>query len=612
MSQPTAPTDTAVAGAGRHPRAFEPVTVVVTVVLSVLGAVIGLALITTVGIAPNTSVIGALIAMLIGRIGFAALSRMRDPHRQNLVQSAVSGSTFAAANSLVTPIAVPFLLGKPGLVWPMLGGAVLGLAVDSWVLYRVFDSRLLPASEAWPAGIAAAETIKAGDEGGRKAGMLGLSALVGFVGSLFTLPTSAAGVAFLGNMWALLMFGIGLLVAQYAPGLLHVDLTAEHVPHGIMIGAGLVALCQAVALMRDRKDRKGRRQAADQGESTAETAPERGPGAAADAAPSAGDDRFRSETRTVDARRLRRGLLEGFVLFVAGGLILALAGGVGADMGGAGLVGWVLLAGFAALVHQLIVGLAAMHSGWFPAFAVTLIFLIAGLVLHIPMVPLALLVGYAATTGPAFADVGFDFKAGWLLRKGALPWRPYEMAGRRAQYLSQLIGFAVAVVVVAVAWRPFFADEKVPPIAKVYVSTIKAGLTDTHALTLMLLWAVPGALIQLLGGTSRQMGVLLATGLLVATPQAGWLVLVALALRVGYVRFRCRRAVAGASGVSSGGSASADGGTADGGTADGGAADGGEPAARAKAAADNELALVGAGLVAGSSVNDVAQIYKAV
>lgn len=164
MSNPSPPAAEAAPQARTHPRALEPVTLVVTILLSVLGAVIGLVLITTLGIAPNTSVIGALIAMLIGRISFAALAKMRDPQRQNLVQSAISGSTFAAANSLVTPIAVPFLLGRPGLVWPMLGGAVIGLAVDSWVLYRVFDSRLLPASAAWPAGIAAAETIKAGDE----------------------------------------------------------------------------------------------------------------------------------------------------------------------------------------------------------------------------------------------------------------------------------------------------------------------------------------------------------------------------------------------------------------------------------------------------------------
>ncbi|AIA01019.1 membrane protein [Streptomyces noursei ZPM] len=570
MSQtPPAPPADAPETRAAHPRAFEPVTLIVTIVLSVLGAVIGLVLITTLGIAPNTSVIGALLAMLIGRISFAALRRMRDPHRQNLVQSAVSGSTFAAANSLITPIAVPYLLGRPHLVWPMLGGAVIGLAVDSWVLYRVFDSRLLPASAAWPAGVAAAETIKAGDEGGRKAGLLGISAVVGFLGALVKLPTSAAGVAFLGNVWALLMFGVGLLVAQYAPEVLHTDLAAHYVPHGVMIGAGLVALVQAILLMRERRAERSARQAGERA-------------AARAAAEAAYEDRFDAETRTVDARRLRRGLLEGFVLFLAGAVVIAVFGGVASGMSGAGLVGWVLLAGVAALVHQLIVGLAAMHSGWFPAFAVTLIFLILGLVLGIPMVPLALLVGYAASTGPAFADVGFDFKAGWILRKDAVPWRPYERAGRRQQYLAQLVGFAVAVLVVVIAWQPFFSEGRVPPVAKVYVDTIKAGLTDPHALMMMGLWAIPGALIQLLGGSSRQMGVLLATGLLVATPQAGWLVLAALAVRFGYTRYRDRRA-------------------------------GRDDLARAdaRAAADADLALVGAGLVAGSSLHDVSQIYKA-
>ncbi|NGN66909.1 OPT family oligopeptide transporter [Streptomyces sp. A7024] len=548
-----------------HPRAFEPVTLIVTIVLSVLGSVIGLVLITTLGIAPNTSVIGALLAMLIGRITVAGLSRMRSRHRQNLVQSAVSGSTFAAANSLITPIAVPFLIGRPDLVWIMLLGAVLGLAVDSWVLYRVFDSRLFPASAAWPAGIAAAETIKAGDEGGRKAAVLGIGAVVGFVGALFKMPTSAAGVAFLGNIWALLMFGVGLLAAQYVPTAFDYDLASNYVPHGVMIGAGLVALVQAILLMRDRKAT----QRAAQELLPAGDAEEHDPG-----------------FRTVDAERLRRGLLEGIALFLVGALVVAVGGGIAADMGGFGLVAWVALAGVAALVHQLIVGLAAMHSGWFPAFAVTLIFLILGLVLSIPMIPLALLVGYCACTGPAFADVGFDFKAGWLLRKDGVPWRPYEMAGRRQQYLSQLVGFAVAIVIVAIAWKPFFSDGRVPPVAQVYVDTIKAGLTDTHAVTMMLLWAVPGALIQLLGGSKRQMGVLLATGLLVATPQAGWLVLAALAVRFGYTWWRRNQARAAVRTK--------------------------EEQDAAAEAADNDLALVGAGLIAGSSVHDVGQIYKAV
>ncbi|NED82421.1 OPT family oligopeptide transporter, partial [Streptomyces sp. SID11233] len=115
---------------------------------------------------------------------------------------------------------------------------------------------------------------------------------------------------------------------------------------------------------------------------------------------------------TVDETALRRSLVRGYALFVAGAVLLAVLGGLVGDMSPAGLVGWVLFAAFAALVHELIVGLAAMQSGWFPSFAVTLIFLILGLLIGIPSVPLALLVGYVSATGPAFADMGYDLKAG--------------------------------------------------------------------------------------------------------------------------------------------------------------------------------------------------------
>ncbi|NJQ07125.1 OPT/YSL family transporter [Streptomyces lonarensis] len=555
---PSAPQGAAEPGQ-RHPRAFEPLTLVITIAMSVLGAMIGIVLITSLGVSPNTSVIGALVAMMIGRIPLGILLRMRSPHRQNLVQSAISGATFAAANSLLTPIAVPFALGRTDLVWPMLAGAAVGLAVDSWVLYRVFDTKLLAATNAWPAGIASAETIKAGDTGGRKAGVLGLSALVGFVGALFKLPTAAAGVGFLGNVWALLMFGIGLLTAQYAPGIFGVNLTEHYIPHGLMVGAGLVALVQAGLLMRRRKG--GTAAAQPEAEVIAS-----GP----DATP---------DQRTRGAAQLRRGLIEGMVLFLGGAVLVAVIGGIAGGMSLPALVGWVVLAAVAALVHQIIVGLAAMHSGWFPAFAVTLIVLIVGLVLHIPTVPLALLVGYTASTGPAFADIGYDFKAGWLLRKDATPWLPYEMDGRRQQYLAQLVGFAVALVIVAVAWRGFFSEGRIPPVSEVYVATILAGL-DPGIMGTILMWAIPGALIQAIGGSSRQMGVLLATGLLVATPAAGWMVLGALAVRWSYTYWRRR----------------------------------GARTAEERKASDEQseadLSLVGAGLIAGSSVNDIGQISR--
>lgn len=530
-----------------HPRTLEPVLLVILVVLAAVGAVIGIDLVSKLGISANTSVVGALVAMLIGRIPLGFLRRMRSVHRQNLAQSAISAATFASANALLTSVAVPYVFGRKDLVWPMLAGAFIGLVVDAWVLYRAFGSRLLPADAAWPPGTAAAETIKAGDRGGRRALILAGGTAVGLAGTLFSLPLSAAGVAFLGNVWALMMFGIGLLLRQYSPDLFHTDLGAGYIPHGVMVGAGIVALGQAVHLLIGRRERK--RQAVVEDTRVA----------AVPADP--------STVYTVDERALRLSLIRGYALFTAGAAILAVLGGLAGDMSPLGIVGWVLFAAFAALVHELIVGLAAMQSGWFPSFAVTLIFLILGLAIGIPSVPLALLVGYVSATGPAFADMGYDLKAGWLLRRDHRPWDPFEREGRRQQFLAALIGFAVALVVVAVAWRSYFGQGLIPPVAKVYADTIKSGLSDPDAVRTMLLWAVPGAAIQLLGGTRRQMGVMLATGLLILTPQACWLVLGALVVRVGYRKLR-------------------------------------------GPAADEELNLVGAGLIAGSSLGDSAQILK--
>ncbi|GAA4830697.1 OPT/YSL family transporter [Saccharopolyspora rosea] len=523
-----------------HPRAFEPTVLVITAVLSVVGAIIGMHLITTLGISANTSVIGALIAMIIGRINLAGLRRMRSVHRQNLVQSAVSGATFAAANSLLAPIAVPFAFGRADLVWPVFGGVVVGLLADSFVLYRLFHSRLLPAQAAWPPGVAAADTIIAGDKGGRRAAVLAGGAVVGFLGSLVKLPVSAAGVAFIGNVWALSMFGVGLLFSQYSPTWFGVDLNDLYIPHGVMIGAGLVALGQAAFLMFRRRG-----------------------GTSAPA-----EDVDPSTVPQVDERQLRRGVLEGYVLFVVGAAVVALAGGLIADMSLPGLLGWILVAALAAVVHELIVGLAAMHSGWFPAFAVTLIFLVLGLLLGVPAVPLALFVGYTSATGPAFADMGYDLKAGWLLRRDHRPYDAFERSGRFQQYLATLVGFAVATVAVAVSWRAYFGDGLLPPVAKVYAATIHAGLDDPNVLVTLLLWAVPGALIQLLGGPNRQMGVLLATGLLIVTPQACWLVFGALLVRVLYRRWR-------------------------------------------GSSADEDLNLVGAGLIAGDALYSTSRIFDA-
>ncbi|MFJ8867542.1 OPT/YSL family transporter [Streptomyces sp. NPDC102473] len=532
---------------GAHPRVFEPVLLAVLVVLAAVGAVIGIDLVSKLGISANTSVVGALVAMLIGRIPLGFLRRMRSVHRQNLAQSAISAATFASANALLTSVAIPYVFGRQDLVWPMLAGSFIGLVVDAWVLYRAFGSRLLPADAPWPPGTAAAETIKAGDRGGRRALILAGGTAVGLAGTLLSLPLSAAGVAFLGNVWALMMFGIGLMLRQYSPDFFDTDLGAGFIPHGVMVGAGIVALGQAVHMLVGRRARRKQKEDQESAATRVVTDP--------------------TVEYTVDERALRLALVRGYALFTAGAVVLAVLGGIVGDMSPLGIVGWVLFAAFAALVHELIVGLAAMQSGWFPSFAVTLIFLILGLAMGIPSVPLALLIGYVSATGPAFADMGYDLKAGWLLRRDHRPWDPYEREGRRQQFLAALIGFGVALAVVALAWRSYFGQGLVPPVAKVYADTIRSGLSDPDAVRTMLLWAVPGAAVQLIGGTRRQMGVMLATGLLILTPQACWLVLGALAVRVVYRRLR-------------------------------------------GPAADEELNLIGAGVIAGSSLGDSAQILR--
>ena len=69
------------------------------------GAVFGgMALLTTLGVTPNTSMIGALVAIALARLPLPLFRRYRSIHVQNLAQSAISAATFGAANSLLLPI----------------------------------------------------------------------------------------------------------------------------------------------------------------------------------------------------------------------------------------------------------------------------------------------------------------------------------------------------------------------------------------------------------------------------------------------------------------------------------------------------------------------------
>ena len=488
----------------RHPRAFAPMTLLLLLILSIFGAVVGVQLLTTLGVTPNTAIIGAMAAMAIARIPLQCFARFRSVHIQNLAQSATSAATFGAANSLLLPISIPWLFGRQDMVMPMFIGVALAMLLDAWLLFRLFNTRIFPAEGAWPPGIAAAESIKAGDQGGKQAALLSIGIIFGAIGSWFKFPMAALGTAFIGNIWALSMLGVGFLLRGYSEPLFSININALYIPHGVMAGAGMVALFQIARLIRESNR-------ADVSHHNAENA-----------LPQLQNEQIGNTIRF------------GAISFIAISVLIALGSGLYTQLTLPWLMAFMLYAAFAAFLHEMLVGLAAMHSGWFPAFAVALITLLIGMLIGFPPEALTMLCGFSAATGPAFADMGYDLKAGWMLRGKGQHTR-FELEGRRQQLIAAMLAFLVAIPVVLFVFQDYFSQGRVPPVAKVYVAAINAGVSADIAQSL-LLWAIPGALIQLMGGPGRQMGVLLATGLLINNPLAGWAVMVGILIRIVVMR----------------------------------------------------------------------------
>lgn len=481
----------------RHPRFFSPGQMVVNVIVCVLGAIIGMELITRVGITPNTSIIGALIAILLSYIPLQLFRRYRSLERQTLVQTTISGATFSAANGLLLPLAIPFLMGESQMLVPMLIGAALAVITDASLLYFSFDSKVFSARAAWPPGLATAEALKAAAQKGHSALLLLVGMIGGGVGKAFGIPAEMFGIAWIANVFAMCALALGLIIRGYSESLFGFDISTAYIPHGIMIGAGLIALLQILRVMyRERR----------QGEN--DTSPQR---------------------PTRSALQLRRAMISGLTAYLIVALILALGTGIYTGMSFGMLIGWLVFAALAAMASELIVGIAAMHSGWFPSFATALIFLVIGMLIGFPTTALGVLVAFTVATGPAFADMAYDLKAGWVIR-GEGSDRDYELDGRRQQYFAELFSFGVAIVIVAFAFNAYFTADLVPPVARVYVATIDAGASAEIAKQLAI-WAGVGAVVQAVGGMSRQIGVLLATGLLITSPLAGVVIYIALMIR---------------------------------------------------------------------------------
>jgi uncharacterized oligopeptide transporter (OPT) family protein len=465
--------------------------------------------------------------MSIARIPLESLRKFRSLDRQNLVQTMTSASGFAAANCVLLAVAIFYAYGDMKLLIPMLLGSGIATLIGMHMVYKSYDSELFPASASWPPGVATAQAMIAGDEGGKKGKHLLISLVIGIVGvsKLFVvkaiglngLPMAGIGIAFIANVFAMIALAIGLIIRGYFPQIgfifqpvadifgaaLPKDLGATYIPHGFMVGAGLISLVQAVLIIFKK--------------------------AKADPAKAKAGEAPVAEKYSVSSPALKKVLLSHVGFFAIGAVVLGILGGIWGNMSGGKLVLWLVWCTISASVAPVLVGLSAMHSGWFPGFAVSIIFVSLGIFMGFSPEALILLTGYVASTGPCFADMGYDLKTGWMLRgRGSNP--AYEMDGRKQQMIAEIVGGIIAVVVVGFLMNMHFKLDMIPPVSKVFAATIKAGV-QPEILRQLLLAGVFGAVLQFAGGAKRALGILFATGLLINNPIYGIGLLVALLIR---------------------------------------------------------------------------------
>ena len=503
--------------AKEHPKWYEPASLIFATLMCILGAIIGMELIVATGTTPNTSLVGALFAIVFSRIPLSVCKKFRSIHRQNLIQTSISGATFSVANCMLLTIGIPVVMGYPELMVPMLIGCTLATIIDASILYKCFDTPMFPAEGAWPPGVACAETLLAVIEKGKKAFGIIIGMLMGAVGKAAGIPMDLLGVSWFGNFWAMMALGIGSIIigviktnafsfALFSFNFNFVDgifgenfvysdyISLNYLPHGIMVGAGIVSLIQCGIMLMKKSD--GNTSAA--GEFTS------------------------------SMKNMKGALGIGFGAYAVVAMVLAVVCGLLTDMSIPMFILWVLFAAFAALASELIVGISAMHSGWFPGFATALIFLIVGMLIGFPPLALGILAGYTAATGPCFSDMAYDLKCGYILRgEGKDP--ELEKVGRQQQFYAELFGFAVAFVMALLFANKYFDQGMFVAVSNTYKSTIEAG-TSMEVAKWLLIWAVPGAVIQWLGG-HKQIGILFATGLLVGSTINGITILVALLIR---------------------------------------------------------------------------------
>jgi len=202
----------------------------------------------------------------------------------------------------------------------------------------------------------------------------------------------------------MLALGIGMILRGYSVNIFNgFDVGQSHIPQGIMIGAGLIALIQVIHTITE-----GNKKSAEVERATEE-----------------------SIIADIQAKKI---LAVSLGLFLTGAVLVASIAGVFSEMNLGMSVLWVAFSGLTAVITMILVGTSSMHSGWAPAFAVVTICLTIGMLIGFPPMPLAVLVGYIGAVGMPLADTGIGLKTGWLIR-GKGKDKAYEKHGRKQQVI---------------------------------------------------------------------------------------------------------------------------------------------------------------------------------
>lgn len=468
-------------------KAFEPSTVFLGTILSILSAIVCMQILGKIGVSANTSILGAIFAMLASRIPLKSMKKFRNMERQNYVQTVTSGAGFAASNCALTAIAILFVMGNNQAILPMAFGCIFGTGISILVIGKLYDSSIFPAEESWAPGIATAEVLEAGDEGGSKAKRLIQGIVVGAIGSHFKLPVGAIGITFITNIVSMAALGIGLVVRGYSAPATGFDIGTTYIPQGFMIGAGMIALVQSIT---------GIVKSSQKSKETGE----------------------HKQRITVTDAAAKNAIFLAFGLHLIGAVMVGLATGIFSGMGTGKLILWIIWTAFASVASMLLVGMAAMYSGWFPAFAITTIFMTLGVLMGFPALAVAVLTGYISSVGPCFADMGYDLKTGWIIR-GRGEDAEYEVYGRKQQVYIEVYGAILGIIVVMLFSNITLGQGLIPASSTTFAATCQA-VADPALVKTLLLWAIPGAVIQVLGG-KHMVGVLFATGLVIKSPIYG-------------------------------------------------------------------------------------------